>query len=283
MNPIEYNTPPTSPPDVTADAAPAARSLTSRGLWSRVFLVFGLIILSGILRAEQMRRVEKILEEGRHSPFPLKEIPLELGNWKGESAELDPRIAAGTGSVDYIFRHYVNQLTGTGIDVIVLYGPSTDMFIHSPERCYPAAGYGLAAGPESQMIPSGEGVEVPFRSLVYTKGLEGRSERQEVYFSWRYRNRWSPDVGSHKEFERIPGMYKVHLARSVTGQERRDVDNPCRQLLLELLPEIEKRSAEARKQAAGENPPSDTADRAGAKETTATEPEPVQGSSKPAS
>ena len=38
-------------------------------------------------------------------------------------------------------------------------------------------------------------------------------------------------------------MYKVHLARRVTEQERRDVGNPCESLLEVLLPELERRLA----------------------------------------
>ena len=107
----------------------------------------------------------------------------------------------------------------------------------------------MSDGPEAQTILLADGRPAPFRSMVYAKGIDGRLERQEVYFSWRYRNQWSPDVGTHKEFERIPGMYKVHLARSVTDHERRDIDNPCRQLLNILVPEIERRSSEAREKA----------------------------------
>ncbi len=242
-------------PTTPEPGIPGQVTVSMRGIWVRVILICGLLVGSGLLRAGQMQRVEKILEEGKHSPFPLKEVPMELGPWKGQVAELDPRIAAGTGSVDYIFRRYVNQLTGTAVDVIVLYGPSTDMFIHSPERCYPAAGFSLNEGPEGQTITLGDGRTAPFRSMVYAKGTEGRQERQEVYFSWRYRSQWSPDVGTHKEFERIPGMYKVHLARSVTDHERRDVDNPCRQLLEILVPEIERRSSEARAKAAADSAP----------------------------
>ena len=244
MSPSDITTAP-SPNDAPVKGFSSVQPSSPRAIWIRVILACTLLVGSGLLRAEQLRRVEKLLEEGKHSPFSLKDLPTELGPWKGEDTELDPRIAAGTGSVDHVFRRYVNQLTGTAVDVIVLYGPSTHMFIHAPERCYPAAGYTLGDGPDAQAIPLGEGRNAPFRSMVYLKGTEARPERQEVYYSWRYRNQWSPDVGNHKEFERIPGMYKVHLARAVTDHERREIDNPCRQLLTILVPEIERRAAVA--------------------------------------
>ena len=48
-----------------------------------------------------------------------------------------------------------------------------------------------------------------------------------------------PEFGTFKQFERIPGVYKIQLARRLTEQERRDVGTPCESLLDVLVPEIE--------------------------------------------
>ena len=37
-------------------------------------------------------------------------------------------------------------------------------------------------------------------------------------------------------------MYKVQLARRVSGRERRDIGNPCESFLAALLPEFERRA-----------------------------------------
>lgn len=219
---------------------PASRLKGPAAIWTRLLVVCALLAGSGELRRLQARRVGAVLTEGRKSPFPLKELPLNLGPWKGETAELDPQIARSTGAVEHVFRRYVNQMTGVSLDLIVLYGPAADMFIHSPEVCYPKAGYETAAGPDDRVI-RGDGFEAPFRSLVYMKGEGGQTERQEVYYSWRFNGRWSHQIGTFKQLERIPGMFKVHLARPVTENERRDVGNPCESLLEALVPEIEHR------------------------------------------
>lgn len=239
-----------APPQVAQVQAPAPARPRRWRYWAGVALTCLALGASGATRLWQEQQVEVLLEEGRKSPFPLEEMPMNLGPWKGQATKLDPQVAAGTGSVDNVFRRYVNQLTGAAVDVIVLYGPTTNMFIHSPEICYPAAGYQLGAGPDARMIPIGEGRSAPFRALVYTKGDSGVSIRQEVYFAWRYLGRWSPDVGSHKRFERIPGMYKVHVAREVGENELRGVGNPCESLLEYLVPELERRIAAARPSAA---------------------------------
>lgn len=235
-----------SSPLVEIDAPPAARPEGRWRFWVGAALACVALVGSGGVRLWQERQVATLLEEGKHSPFPLAEMPLTLGPWRGETAKLDPRVAANTGSVDHIFRRYTNQLTGAAVDVIVLYGPSTQMFIHAPENCYPGAGYLQVEGAGSRVVDIGEGRRAPFRSLVYAKGEAAAGVRQEVYYSWRYLGKWSPNVGTHKEFERIPGMYKVHLAREVSERELREVGNPCESLLEHLMPELERRIEAAR-------------------------------------
>src|SRR4051812_22105076 len=220
-------------PIVAAPSPPPVRAGRGGGAarWARVALACALLGASGGIRWWQARRVEAVLEGGRSAPFTLAEVPLVLGDWRGEDTVLDPKIARRTGATDLVTRRYVDQRTGATLEAIVLYGPSTEVYGHAPEVCYQAAGYEKVAGPDVRKVRAG-GLEVPFRTLVYTKGEGGQADLHEVYYSWRYSTHWSPDVMSiYKRFERIPGMLKVHLARRVTENERRDIGNPCESFL----------------------------------------------------
>ncbi len=216
-------------------------SQASPGFWVRVVLCCVLLLGSGAARAWQARRVTRQLDEGRRGPrVDLETIPLALGSWRGSATVIDEQIARGTGADQIVTRRYVNQETGVPVDVILLYGPAAEMSIHSPEVCYPSAGY-IPVGDGAGKIVKAEGSNVPFRSLVYRKGEGASTDLQEVYYTWRYDDRWSPEVGIRKRFERIPSMYKVHVARRLTERERRDVGNPCEAFLAALLPELERR------------------------------------------
>jgi EpsI family protein len=236
MSATDLSTPTATPPSPTGPRGGSA-------VWARVALACAILLGSAGFRFWQSRRIEGALEAGRRGPrIDLAELPMTLGPWKGLSTELDPQIARGTGADQVVTRRYVNQDTGVAVEMILLYGPAVEMYIHSPEVCYPAAGYALRGGPDARPVEAGD-VKAPFRSLVYSKGEGAVAERQEVYFSWWYNGRWTPDVGNQKHFERIPSMYKVQLARRVTEQEKRDVGNPCEAFLKELLPEMARRIA----------------------------------------
>jgi EpsI family protein len=206
-----------------------------------VALACAILLGSSVVRSRQALRIEGELEEGRRRPrIDLTAVPLELGPWKGQDTEIDPHIARATGADQVVTRRYVNQDTGSTLELILLYGPAANVYIHAPELCYPTAGFAQVGGPDMRPIPVGT-AQAPFRSLVYAKGEGSQADLQEVYYSWRYQGRWTPDVGKQKHFERIPSMYKVHVARRVTAAEKRDVGNPCEAFLRALLPDLERR------------------------------------------
>ena len=145
------------------------------------------------------------------------------------------------GCKDSVFRTYVDGRTGVRISMIVLYGPPVDVTEHTPENCYPHAGYMTSEGPVVRAVPVG-GRPVPFNSMIFEKGEGGSLERQEVYYTWHY-GRWTASRASTKLLERIPGIYKVHLARAVSARETLEPDGPSEAFLAQLVPEIERRLA----------------------------------------
>ena len=185
---------PVARPRIAEPEAPPAAATASDGpprgraaaVWPRLALACALLGAAGGLRAWQERRVDARLASGLEAPFPLAELPLEVGDWRGAAAELDPRIAQNAGSIDSTLRSYVNRRTGVRLEVIALYGPAAGLRIHAPERCYPQAGYEPVGDVLHHEVDAGPGrPAAQFRSLVYAKGEGGRAERQEVYYAWR--------------------------------------------------------------------------------------------------
>jgi hypothetical protein len=244
MDPRRVETSTMNPSAVSSEIASPPLPRPGVAAWVRVAVVCLLLVASGVIRLAQVRRVDAALASGRQSPFPLETIPHVLGSWKGEGTEMDDTIVRATGSTDRITRRYVDQRTGVGLDVIVLYGPTSDMFIHRPELCYPKAGYTPFGDVNSRPVPLGKSA-VPFKSLAYTKGEGGQAEFQEIYCSWRYNGQWFLDVSDPKRSERIPGMYKVQVARRISATENRAIDNPAEAFVELLVAEIERRIAAA--------------------------------------
>jgi hypothetical protein len=181
-------------------------------------------------------------------PFPLDQVPQVLGEWrfvKGSEANLDPEIARIAGCSDHVIRTYSNIATGQSVSVLILFGPAKFVFPHTPAACYPAAGYQPVAETLSRTVAAGTGRPAEFYSQVYAKKRDPRHRRQEVYFSFRHADQWSPDpMRLWKSFRHSPAMFKVQIQRLVGESERRELNNPTEQFLALLLPEIEQRIAQ---------------------------------------
>ena len=214
----------------------------SAGAWARVGVVCALLAGSGVLRSWQERKIERGLSAGRAAVVPLERVPLEIGPWSGVDTAIDEQIARVTGADKIVTRRYTNRNTGVAIDVILLFGPAGNMYIHAPTLCYPNAGFETVEGPETHALPLGAdtGETVPFMSAVYSKGAGTRAALQEVCWTWWYSGHWTPLVLKPKQIERVPSMIKVHTSRPVLVGERRDANNPNEALLRVLIPEIER-------------------------------------------
>jgi len=231
----------------TLPPPPATAAAGRKWLWAKVVLVIVLAGASAGVRGVRANRYAEMVEAGEVPPFALEDLPMVIGPWHGEEAKLDSEVARVTGATSMASREYVNGRTGVKLSVIVLYGPASKVYIHSPEVCYPAAGFRPSEGPLIQKIPIGQR-ELPFASLLYEKGFGSVLDRRQVYYSWYYAGKWSPAMLKQKQVDRMPGMFKVHIERRAGMREQIDLNDPCVDFLKLLLPDLQHRIdlAEAR-------------------------------------
>lgn len=234
-------------------AIPAPESISSgsslfRRLLPGVVAAVVLLGLSAFVRYRMDLAVADRIEATRFSPFPLSEIPLEIGPWKGNEDKLDEYIARKTGSTDNIARRYVNEQTGAVLEVLMLYGPAAEMGYHSPLACYPMAGFEQVGGGDVRPIDfelGGQKRTVGFRHLVFQRGEGGLAERQQVYYVWKYSDTYAMDLGQPSVFGRLPGMFKIQIGRGLARTEspdgRANAGNPCEDFLSRLMPIFEEK------------------------------------------
>jgi hypothetical protein len=206
----------------------------------KVLLVVALVGASAGIRWIRAGRYADMLEAGALPPFPLDELPMVLGPWRGEDAKLDSEIARVTGASGIASRIYTDGRTGVKLNVIVLYGPAANIFIHSPEVCYPSSGFRLVEGPLIQNIPVGD-KKVPFSSLLYEKGFGSVRDRRQVYYTWHHGQTWSPQFLTQKQVDRVPGIFKVHIDRKAGMYEQIDLNDPCIDFLKRLMVDLQQR------------------------------------------
>jgi hypothetical protein len=237
--------------DVATQKTPGKRrgilELLRKPEWTWTLLFCVALGISGGIRYLRDWQFQSLNKESEKPPFPLKEFPKTLGDWhevKGTEIALDPQIARIAGSSDHLVRTYVNGRNGEQVSVMILYGLAYLVWPHTPDACYPAAGF--KSVPPSRDVD----IDVPetpikarFRELNFAKYQTGAGIYQQVYYSLRNAGEWGLNLENNwKSFRYNPGMFKVQVQRQVAAVGKAD-NNSLEELLGKIIQEIEQRFA----------------------------------------
>jgi hypothetical protein len=213
--------------------------------WAWMVLACVIIAASGLLRINQERAFADAARSAQTPPFPMRELPRELGeHWKmqGEEQELDPDTLTIAGCSDYMLRRYVDDRTGVALTVLVSFGPAAKVFPHSPIVCYPSTGFKKRAGPSIRSIDAGDDESARFSVLAFARPDGGIDDLRQVYYSYWHDGRWDPESSQTKNrFFHRPAMFKIQVERPITFDEIEARSSPIDEFLEALVPEIDRR------------------------------------------
>ncbi len=198
--------------------------------------------ISGGVRLWREWQFASLAATSSSPPFRLEELPRDLGTWqsiKENDSQLDPQVARIAGSSDSIIRTYMDRKSGDQMSALIIYGLSQQVFAHSPDACYPAAGYQLVRGPiDRELHVTGVNTPVHYRWAIYMKRVGGIGHYVETYHCFHYNGEWLPDASDQwKSFRYHPSMFKIQLARDVTGLSE-EVHAPSEVILGDFIREI---------------------------------------------
>src|SRR5947209_377457 len=82
-------------------------------------------------------------------------LPLDIGDWHGTESKMDPGSLAIGQIANYKSRSYVNLQTRAEFSVLVVCGRPGPISAHTPEVCFPGAGYQMVGDPVAVSLPLG--------------------------------------------------------------------------------------------------------------------------------
>jgi hypothetical protein len=223
-----------------------ARPKMSPWAWTAVTCL--LLGVSGVDRFWRERKFSALAAQNKVSPFPLSQLPWEMGTWRAterEDAKLDPAIARTFGASEHIIREYRDDQTEERAAILVAYGLGRLVSPHAPDFCYPNAGYKLVKGPVDRTITV-PGVKAPvrFRWATYSKLVAGITHYEESYYTFLHNGDWLPEAMAERwrMFPHHPGLFKVQIFHP-TYSLSEDGAGPCESLLAAIVRQIDERSS----------------------------------------
>lgn len=164
-------------------------------------------------------------------------FPKEFGPWQMVAdTEADPAQLKAAGAVGHISREYKNIDTGVRIGVFVVCATPRDASGHTPDRCYPSAGFEIAEQEHREVIPLGDGTKAEAFSGCFRK--PGESLR--IMWTYGATGKWMAPQIARIELANFPAVYKVYAIINETSMQRGDGTRVGVQFLADLIPEFDR-------------------------------------------
>jgi hypothetical protein len=180
----------------------------------------------------------------------LQDVPTTIGEWDGqaleESAEPDrarvrQREHQAAGIAGYLGRRYVSRRDGHTANVFLFSGRPGPMSTHTPDRCYPGAGYRMATAPQKISV-AGVGGDEPAElwTADFEKEDAALATRMRAYWAWTNNGSWAVPTYPRLTFGQAPVIYKLYVTHPVSAANRPSDQDPYAEFLRLLLPDIRK-------------------------------------------
>jgi Protein of unknown function (DUF3485) len=166
-------------------------------------------------------------------------VPMTIGDWTATPFRLGERERKLAGAEACLARVYTNAARGLSVSVLLLGGLPGDIAAHTPEVCYPGAGYQLAATRWFDYRPVTDGPRAGFQTAVATRGGSDPSALR-IFWAWHSSTGWVAPEAARWKFASEPTLCKLYVIRE-TGGSAIDPDlDPCNEFLGVFLPELDR-------------------------------------------
>jgi EpsI family protein len=220
-----------------------------------ILLIVGAAVVQGIWteRWANFPELELFAEQ-------LPKVPEHIGEWSGESApETDQRILEIAGAVGSLARVYRND-RGETVSLFIVCGRLADIFAHTPDRCYPAAGFETVGEQAKQTIETNGG-PAQFRTATFLKAEPGGNQMLRIYWTFNGSGPWVAPDEHRWAFAGQRALYKVYVVTSGSDGDTSD-QNAAVDFIRLLMPELSKTFAPALEEGRKASTVTDTTDEA---------------------
>jgi len=209
----------------------------------KTLINLGLPILAAVLLMGVSCYYQGIWSE-RWGEFPeleifaqqLKEIPKTVGEWEGvdgeESSEEIKKISRAAGEMNRLYKNPA----GEEVRVMIMCARFRDIFNHTPERCYPAAGFEMMSEPQREVL-SIDGKDAQFFTTSFRKSDPTGTHEERGYWTWTADGTWLAPTNERLVFGGERALYKLYVFAAVPNRERaRSQEDFREQFIREFIP-----------------------------------------------
>jgi hypothetical protein len=182
-------------------------------------------------------------DEPQASAARLELLPMDFGEWRGKEVTINPTALSIGEIVNYKQRQYVNVRTGAEFTILVVCGKPGAISVHTPEVCFPGAGYKMLGEPRSATLSVGEGSpDAEFKTARFLRADSPDNSEMEAFWAWTTDGHWQAPNYPRWTFGRYAALYKLYVIRKASSKSGSTEEQlrPARDFMIELNKVIRK-------------------------------------------
>jgi hypothetical protein len=160
-------------------------------------------------------------------------FPREAGDWRAvDDLQADPQELQRAGAVGYVSRTYRNENGGPLVAAFVVCATPHEASGHTPDRCYPGAGFEIGETEHREMIVLTDGRRAEAFSGTFRKS--GQTLR--VFWTYGVNGAWVAPQIARIELADAAAVYKLYAIVDETSLTPGDGTRACADFLRQCLP-----------------------------------------------
>lgn len=178
--------------------------------------------------AEELQRGAAVLEEN---------FPKEFGSWEYvQELPSDPKQLERAGAVGHVSRLYRDTATNAKVSAFVVCATPHDASGHTPDRCYPGAGFEIAEAEHRQSVPLRDGRTAE----TFTGTFRKTGQTLRVFWTYGGDGTWIAPQIARIELAGRGAVYKLYAIIDETRMRDGQAQSICADFLSALLPELDR-------------------------------------------
>ncbi|RMF88825.1 MAG: exosortase-associated EpsI family protein [Planctomycetota bacterium] len=183
----------------------------------------------------------------------VESVPPIVGSWHGRRGPKpsNPKILEATGALGWFSAEFTETITGDEVSVFWIAGRSRSISIHTPDACYPGAGFVMESEPQAYRVEytaetNGriEKRSADFKTAVFVKSEPMGTTRLRVFWAWNDGTGWTSPGFPRMKYGAVRPLTKLYLiAPSPPGELPHQ--STALELADDLLPVLDAKLREA--------------------------------------
>jgi hypothetical protein len=171
-----------------------------------------------------------------------RHFPVSSGDWElAEELESSPEELERAGAVGHVSRAYFNRKSKARLSVFVVCATPHDASGHTPDRCYPGAGFEIAETEHRLTVPLDDGRSAE----VFTGTFRKSGQTLRVFWTYGFDGRWVAPQLARIELAPAKAVYKLYVIMDETPLPPGVGSKICTEFMSLLLPQFDAALKEA--------------------------------------